>query len=119
VITTTAFHAAMEITTELERNRNVLLNTRKNVSAAELCLSHLVASCRWLSCLYKRAGRHHTPIRVRQVGAVSAMTDQARRVLRSMAKRETRIKVVLALFMLGMIGLIVFIIYYIAGRKRA
>jgi hypothetical protein len=47
------------------------------------------------------------------------MTDQARRVLRSMAKRETRIKVVLALFMLGMIGLIVFIIYYIAGRKRA
>ena len=50
---------------------------------------------------------------VPQVGLVSGMTDQARRVLRSMTRREVRIKIFLAFFILLMLVLIGVIIYFV------
>ena len=47
------------------------------------------------------------------VGLVSGMTDQARRVLRSMTRREVRIKIFLAFFILLMLVLIGVIIYFV------
>ena len=73
----------MDITTELDRNRATLMNARKNVrrTAAADCL-FAVAS-----------GQSHFVRLHAQVGLVSGMTDQARRVLRSMTRREVKIKV--------------------------
>jgi hypothetical protein len=109
----------MDITTELDRNRQTLMNARKNVrdppSRLLVPVSSILSRVLSISslphaalggCVFVDFGwgvrlatpnLRHLPSpplsKLSQVGLVSGMTDQARKVLRSMTRREVKIKV--------------------------
>ncbi len=109
----------MDITTELDRNRQTLMNARKNVrdppsrllmpvssilsrvlsisSLPHAALGGLLVCGFWMGCVSgdsQPATSAVPPLpKLSQVGLVSGMTDQARKVLRSMTRREVKIKV--------------------------
>ena len=97
--------AALDITTELDRNRQTLLSARQKVCAGwegedGECATVSVCVC---PCA--------------QVGHVTGVADQARRILNAMARREVRIKIMTAFFILLILAIIAIVIYYISKKK--
>ena len=58
-------------------------------------------------------------VRVRgNVGVVSGTLDEARRILRSMARREVRTKVALGIFAVVLVGIIIGLIVWLVKREQ-